>query len=438
MPRKPPKTLNQDASVAALKRAEVLIPGGVSSPVRAFKAVGGQPLFIASGRGATIRDIDGNRFTDYVMSWGPLVLGHAHPKVVEAVRKAARAGASFGAPTLREVELAERIAAAMPVVQQVRFVNSGTEATMSAVRLARAATGRPGIIKFDGCYHGHVDALLVKAGSGAMTFGAPSSPGVPADTVRHTHVATFNDLASVRQIFASSAAEIAAIIVEPVAGNMGVVPPEAGFLAGLRELANRHGMLLIFDEVMTGFRVARGGATARYGVRPDLVTLGKVIGGGLPVGAYGGRRDLMMQVSPVGPVYQAGTLSGNPLAMAAGIATLDVLAEPGAYEALEESSRRLEAGLAEAIAEAGAAVRIQRVGSMLTLFFSAGPVTDGASAMRCDTGRFGRFFRGMLARGVYLPPSQFEAWFVSLAHGRADLARTVRAARAAIREAVAV
>jgi len=445
MPRKA-RQLKTDASAAAMTRAEALMPGGVSSPVRAFKAVGGRPLFIASGRGATIRDIDGNRFIDYVMSWGPLILGHAHPKVVAAVRAAARAGASFGAPTLGEVELAERIAAAMPAVEQVRFVNSGTEAVMSALRLARAATGRPGIIKFDGCYHGHADALLVRAGSGAMTLGQPSSPGVPADTARHTHVAAFNDLGSVRQVCESSAAEIAAIIVEPVAGNMGVVPPAPLFLEGLREIADRHGMLLIFDEVMTGFRVARGGAAGRYGVRPDLVTLGKVIGGGLPVGAYGGRRDLMCQVSPAGPVYQAGTLSGNPLAMAAGIATLDVLAEPGTYEALEESSRRLEAGLAEAAADAGrggAAARVQRVGSMLTLFFSAdaagqgaAPVTDCASAMRCDTERFGRFFRGMLARGVYLPPSQFEAWFVSLAHGERELKRTIAAARQAIREAV--
>jgi len=409
------------------------MPGGVSSPVRAFKAVGGHPLFIAAGRGSRIRDIDGNVFLDYVMSWGPLILGHAHPKVVAAVTRALKAGSSFGAPNAREVELAERIVAAMPAVEQVRFVNSGTEATMSAVRLARAATGRPGIIKFEGCYHGHVDALLVQAGSGAMTFGAPSSPGVPPDAVRHTHLAPLNDLAAVRRTCEASGPEIAAAIVEPVAGNMGCVPPEEGFLRGLRALADRHGMLLIFDEVMTGFRVARGGASERYGVRPDLVTLGKIIGGGLPVGAYGGRRDLMQLVSPVGPVYQAGTLSGNPLAMAAGIATLSVLAGPGVYETLEERSRRLEEGLAEAVAASGVAARVQRVGSMLSLFFSAEPVRDYASALRCDTAAFGRFFRGMLERGIYLPPSQFEAWFVSLAHSGRDIARTVGAAGESLR-----
>jgi glutamate-1-semialdehyde 2,1-aminomutase len=426
------KELSTARSAEAMARAEALMPGGVSSPVRAYRAVGGRPLFIASGSGSKIRDVDGNTFIDYVMSWGPLILGHAPPRVVEAARKALEAGASFGAPTVREIELAERIIAAFPAVEQVRFVNSGTEATMSAVRLARAATGRPGIIKFEGCYHGHVDALLVKAGSGAMTFGSPSSPGVPPEVTQHTHVAQFNDLASVRQTCEAAGKDIAAIIVEPVVGNMGVVPPEPGFLTGLRALADRHGALLIFDEVMTGFRVAHGGAAARYNVRPDLVTLGKVIGGGLPVGAYGGRRDLMQQVSPVGPVYQAGTLSGNPLAMAAGIATLDALAEPGVYEALEEKSRRLEEGLAAAAAKAGVKARVQRVGSMLTLFFADGPVRDYASACRSDTEAYGRFFRGMLARGVFLPPSQFEAWFVSLAHGREDIDRTADAAGEAL------
>jgi glutamate-1-semialdehyde 2,1-aminomutase len=428
-----PKNLSTARSAAALKRAEALMPGGVSSPVRAFRAVGGHPLFIESGRGATITDIDGNAFIDYVMSWGPLIAGHAHPKVVSAVRQAAANGSSFGAPTLAEVELAERITAAMPAVEQVRFVSSGTEAVMSAVRLARAATGRPGLVKFEGCYHGHVDALLVQAGSGAMTLGVPSSPGVPEDVTRHTYPVTFNDLESVGRVCQDHGTEIAAIIVEPVVGNMGVVPPGPGFLQGLRQMADRHGILLILDEVMTGFRVARGGACQRYGVRPDLVTLGKVIGGGLPVGAYGGRRDLMQQISPVGPVYQAGTLSGNPLAMAAGIATLDVLAEPGTYELLEEKSRRLEEGLAAAVAGAGVAARVQRVGSMLTLFFSADPVTDYASALRSDTAAYGRFFRKMLACGVYLPASQFEAWFVSLAHSEADLDRTIEAAREALR-----
>jgi len=412
------------------------MPGGVSSPVRAYQAVGGRPLFIASGRGSTIRDLDGNSLLDYVLSWGPLILGHAHPKVVEAVRRALKDGASFGAPTEREIELAARITAAMPHVEQVRFVNSGTEATMSVLRLARAATDRPGLIKFEGCYHGHADAFLVAAGSGATTFGTPSSPGVPAEIVRHTHTAPFNDTESVRRICETSGAKIGTIFVEPVAGNMGVVPPRPGFLESLRTLADRYGLLLVFDEVMTGFRIARGGASERYAVRPDLVTLGKVIGGGLPVGAYGGRRNLMQRVSPVGPVYQAGTLSGNPLAMAAGIATLDALAEPGSYERLEAISRRLEQALAAAIAETRAAARVQRVGSMLSVFFSADPVTDYASALRCDTAAFGRFFRGMLERGIYLPPSQFEAWFISLAHDEKDIARTAEAARRAIRETV--
>jgi len=423
--------LKTGRSAEAYRRAEALMPGGVSSPVRAFGAVGGKPLFIARGAGARIWDLDGNAFLDYVMSWGPLILGHAHPKVVEAVRQALESGSSFGAPTVREIELAERIREAMPAVEQVRFVNSGTEATMSAVRLARAATGRSGVLKFEGCYHGHVDALLVKAGSGATTFGSPSSPGVPAEVTRHTYVAAFNDLGSVERICEAAAGEIAAIIVEPVAGNMGVVPPADGFLEGLRGVADRTGALLVFDEVMTGFRVARGGAAQRYGVRPDLVTLGKVIGGGLPVGAYGGRRDLMARVSPVGPVYQAGTLSGNPLAMAAGIATLDLLAEPNAYETLEARSVRLEKGLAEAVREAKISARVQRVGSMLTLFFAGREVADYAGARACDTEAFGRFFQGMLGRGVYLPPSQFEAWFVSLAHTDEDIRRTVEAARGA-------
>ena len=427
------KNLKTDRSAAALKRAEALMPGGVSSPVRAFRAVGGSPLFIARGRGSRIYDVDGNRFIDYVGSWGPLILGHAHPAVAKAVRRALARGASFGAPIEAEADLAERITRAMPWVEQLRFVNSGTEAVMSAVRLARAATGRPGIIKFDGCYHGHADAMLVKAGSGAMTFGTPSSPGVPAETVQHTHLAAYNDLDAVGRLCEAERGQLAAVIVEPVAGNMGVVPPREGFLQGLRELADRHGMLLILDEVMTGFRVAPGGAAQLYGVRPDLVTLGKIIGGGLPVGAYGGRRDLMQNVSPVGPVYQAGTLSGNPLAMAAGIATLDALAAPGTYEALEARSRRLEEGLAEAIMAARGTACVQRVGSMLTLFFSAGPVTDAASAGRCDTAAFGRFFGEMLRRGIYLPPSQFEAWFVSLAHTEADIDRTIEAARAALK-----
>ncbi len=422
-------------SAEALERARRVMPGGVSSPVRAFGAVGGVPPFIVSGRGAYLTDLDGRTYIDYVGSWGPLILGHAHPGVVRAVTEALEAGASFGAPTLREVALAERIRAAMPHVEQVRFVNSGTEATMSALRLARAATGRDGVLKFEGCYHGHVDALLVAAGSGATTFGTPSSPGVPADVVRHTLLAPFNDLEAASRVAEAHAEELAAIIVEPVAGNMGVVPPADGFLEGLRRLADRTGALLVFDEVMTGFRVAPGGAAGRYGVRPDLVTLGKVVGGGLPVGAYGGRADLMSRVSPVGPVYQAGTLSGNPLAMAAGIATLEALAGSGAYERLERASARLAEGLEEAAASAGAAARVQRVGSMLTVFFTAEPVRDYASARRCDTERFARFHRAMLARGIYLPPSQFEAWFVSLAHGKDEIERTIDAAREAFRAA---
>ncbi|MGB2796831.1 MAG: glutamate-1-semialdehyde 2,1-aminomutase [Phycisphaerae bacterium] len=423
--------MTRERSDEAYRRAEVLMPGGVSSPVRAFGAVGGKPLFIARGAGARIWDLDGNAFLDYVMSWGPLILGHAHPKVVEAVRQAIESGFSFGAPTEREIELARRITEAMPAVEQVRFVNSGTEATMSAVRLARAATGRPGVLKFEGCYHGHVDALLVQAGSGATTFGVPSSPGVPPEVTGHTLLAPYNDLEAVERVCGENRDRLAAILVEPVAGNMGVVPPADGFLRGLRDVADRTGVLLVFDEVMTGFRVARGGAAQRYGVRPDLVTLGKVIGGGLPVGAYGGRRDLMARVSPVGPVYQAGTLSGNPLAMAAGIATLDLLAEPNAYETLEAMSARLEKGLAEAVREARIPAQVQRVGSMLTLFFTADKVADYAGARVCDTEAFGRFFQGMLGRGVYLPPSQFEAWFVSLAHTDEDIRRTVEVARGA-------
>ncbi len=413
------------------------MPGGVSSPVRAYGAVGGSPPFIARGRGCTLTDVDGRTYLDYVMSWGPLILGHADPRVVEAVERALRDGASFGAPTEREIDLAERLVEAVPAAEKVRFVNSGTEATLAAVRLARAATGRDGLLKFEGGYHGHADALLVSAGSGATTFGTPSSPGVPQAVVRDTLVAPYNDLAAVEAVLAAHPKRVAAVLVEPVAGNMGVVPPAADFLQGLRRLCDAAGALLLFDEVMTGFRVARGGAGARYGVRPDLVTLGKVIGGGLPVGAYAGRADLMDQVSPVGPVYQAGTLSGNPLAMAAGLATLDALAEPGAYERLETAGARLEAGLADAIAATGAAARVQRVGSMLALFFTPGPVTDYASARASDTAAFGRFFHGMLERGIALPPSQFEAWFVSLAHNEAALDRTIEAARGALEAATA-
>jgi glutamate-1-semialdehyde 2,1-aminomutase len=413
-------------------RARKLIPGGVNSPVRAFQAVGGEPLFVASASGARLRDADGREYLDYVGSWGPMILGHAHPAVVEAVAAAARRGTSYGAPCEGEVELAARVVARMPAIEKVRFVSSGTEATMSALRLARGFTGRRKILKFAGCYHGHADALLVSAGSGVATLGIPGSPGVPEGTVADTLVAPFNDLAAVDEAIAAHGRDLAAVIVEPVVGNMGVVAPASGYLAGLRERTARAGALLVFDEVITGFRVARGGAQQLYGVVPDLTCLGKIIGGGLPVGAYGGRADIMSRVAPEGPVYQAGTLSGNPLAMAAGIATLDALDAPGAYERLEALGARLEQGLREAARRAGATVTVNRVGSLLTPFFCAGPVADYESAKRSDTARFGRFFHAMLERGVYLPPAQFEALFLSLAHTDADVDRTVQAAGEAL------
>ena len=416
-------------SAAALAAAERVMPGGVNSPVRAYRAVGGMPPFIQRGVGSRIFDIDGNEYIDYVCSWGPLILGHAHPAVVEAVSEAARRGTSFGAPTEGETRLAQLIVEALPAVEKVRLVNSGTEATMSAVRLARAFTGRERIVKFAGCYHGHADPFLVAAGSGAVTFGTPSSPGVPEALVAATLVAPFNDLDAVEELCRRHGDDTAAIIVEPVAGNAGVIPPAEGFLAGLRSLCDRYGILLVFDEVITGFRVAYGGAQDLYGVRPDLTTLGKIIGGGLPVGAYGGRADVMCQVAPEGPVYQAGTLSGNPLAVSAGIATLEQLRKPGVYERLEALSSRLSAGLAEAAAAAGVEVCLNRVGSMMSVFFTAGPVRNLADAQRSDLDRFSRYFRGMLGRGVYLAPSQFEASFVSLAHTEEDIDRTIAAAR---------
>ena len=418
-------------SAELFARAQQLIPGGVNSPVRAFRAVGGDPLFIESASGSRLRDADGREYLDYVCSWGPLILGHAHPSVVEAVASAARRGTSYGAPCEGEVALAERVVARVPGIEKVRFVSSGTEATMSALRLARGFTGRRKILKFEGCYHGHADALLVAAGSGVATLGIPGSPGVPEGTVADTLVAPFNDLAAVEQVLAAHGGDLAAIIVEPVVGNMGVVAPRGGYLRGLRDLTSRAGALLVFDEVITGFRLAPGGAQQLYGVTPDLTCLGKIIGGGLPVGAYGGRADIMAHVAPEGPVYQAGTLSGNPLAMAAGCATLDALAAPGAYERLESLGARLEEGLLRAARQAGATVTVNRVGSLLTAFFGGGPVTDWASAKRSDTARFGRFFHAMLDRGIYLPPAQFEALFVSLAHTEADIDRTVAAAREA-------
>jgi glutamate-1-semialdehyde 2,1-aminomutase len=417
--------------------AREYMPGGVNSPVRAFKAVGGNPVFFTRGEGALLFDVDGNQYVDYVASWGPLILGHAAPVVVRALKECAEYGTSFGAPTELETELARLLVEALPSVELVRLVNSGTEATMSALRLARAYTKREKIVKFEGCYHGHADALLVKAGSGALTLGVPTSPGVPEDTARNTIVADFNDLEGLRELFARSGEEIAAVIVEPVPGNMGVILPRPGFLEGLRELTRRYGTLLIFDEVITGFRVAYGGAQSLYDVHPDLTCLGKIIGGGLPVGAYGGRREIMELVAPVGPVYQAGTLSGNPLAMVAGIATLQTLAQPGTYAELERKAARLAAGLQKAAAESGAEVFFTRVGSMLCTFFQPGPVTDFASAVRSDTARYARFFRALLEHGVYIAPAQFEAMFVSTAHTDEHIDRTVAACAAAFREAFA-
>ena len=408
--------------------AERVMPGGVNSPVRAFRGVGGQPPFIARGDGARITDVDGRTYIDLVGSWGPLILGHAPAAVVEAITETARRGTSYGAPTELEVRMAETITAAYPSMEMVRLVSSGTEAAMSAIRLARGATGREHLVKFDGGYHGHADSLLVKAGSGGATFSIPDSRGVPAALAALTVTLEFNDVAGVRDLFRRRGGEIAAVIVEPVAGNMGVVPPAPGFLEALREVTAEHGALLIFDEVITGFRIAYGGAQARYGIRPDLTCLGKIIGGGLPVGAYGGRRELMANVAPLGGVYQAGTLSGNPLAVAAGLATLAALQTSGIYERLEHLGAQLELGMREAARKAGVSLTVNRVGSMLTGFFCDGPVTDYTSARRADTKRYAAFFHGMLERGVYLAPSQFEAAFVSLAHSDADLEQAARAA----------
>jgi len=414
-------------------RATQILPGGVDSPVRAFQAVGGSPRFIRRGSGAVIEDVDGNRFIDYVMSWGPLIHGHAPKPLIRAVTAAARRGTSFGAPIALEHELGEAVRALVPSMERVRFVSSGTEAAMSAIRVARAFTGRDRIVKFEGCYHGHADAFLVKAGSGAMTLGIPTSPGVPAPVAADTLLARYNDLASVDALISAHSTSIAAIIIEPIAGNIGLVPPANGFLAGLRDRCRDNGTLLVFDEVISGFRAAAGGAQAIFGIQPDLTCLGKIIGGGFPVGAYGGRADIMSKVAPSGPVYQAGTLSGNPVAMTAGLWALKNL-RPALYKSLARRGAMLAAGLADAAREAGVPVHVNAFGSLLTPFFTSTPVRDYASALAADTGAYAAFFQGMLKRGVYPPPSQFEAWFLSAAHNDAHIKKTIAAAREAMKD----
>ena len=421
-----------DRSRELFKMAKELIPGGVNSPVRAFSAVGGQPIFIRRGEGAYLIDVDGNRYIDFVLSWGPLILGHADPAVTEALAKAAAAGTSYGAPSELEIELARSIMEFMPGIEMIRFVNSGTEATMSALRLARAFTGRNQIVKFEGCYHGHADMLLVKAGSGVATLGLPNSPGVPPGAVGDTLVAGYNDLGSVRKLFEAQSEQIAAVIVEPVAGNMGVVAPTSGFLEGLRQLTAHEGALLIFDEVMTGFRVSPGGAQGLYNVTPDLTTLGKVIGGGLPVGAYGGKKEIMEMVAPSGPMYQAGTLSGNPLAMTAGIETLKQLSEAAIWQRMEANLNALIEGLEALAQESGIPLQLARVGTMFSAFFTQDLPHDWEGVKTCDTERFANYFREMLSRGVYLAPSQFEAGFFSAAHREREVQATLQAARGAL------
>jgi glutamate-1-semialdehyde 2,1-aminomutase len=429
--------MKTDLSEKLFAKAQTLFPGGVNSPVRAFRGVGGTPRFIARGRAAAMYDVDGNAYIDYVLSWGPLIAGHCHPAVMQAVQDALHEGSSFGAPSPREITLGELVRERAPWIEKMRFVSSGTEATTAAIRVARGFTGRDDILKFDGCYHGAGDPLLVKAGSGVETLGLPDSPGVPADLAKHTLTLPYNDLAAVERLFAERGGTLAAVIVEPVVGNMGVLVPKAGYLQGLLELCRKHGALFIVDEVMTGFRLSSGGACALYGIRPDLVTFGKVIGGGLPVGAFGGRAEIMDRVAPAGPIYQAGTPSGNPMAMAAGHATLSLLT-PAAYEKLEATGAKLAAGFVEAAGEAKVPVQVNRVGSMLTVFFSDKPVFDAASARACSTKRFGAFFHALLENGVYFPPSQFEAAFLSTAHGDAEVELTLRAAKAAFQAAAKV
>jgi glutamate-1-semialdehyde 2,1-aminomutase len=420
-------------SIKLFEKAQHLIPGGVNSPVRAFRSVGGQPRFIKRAKGARLYDLDGNTYIDYVLSWGPMILGHASPTVVSAIKNAAERGTSYGAPTELEVDLAAQIRDAFPSMEKSRLVSSGTEAVMSAIRVARGFTKRDGVLKFEGCYHGHSDYLLAKAGSGLTTLGIPDSLGVPADFAKHTLTAPYNDIRTVQRILRDRGKDLACIIVEPVAGNMGVVPPAPDFLPALRQLATDHDILLIFDEVISGFRVHYGGAQALYGVTPDLTVLGKIIGGGLPVGAYGGRRDIMDLIAPAGPVYQAGTLSGNPLAVTAGLATLKQLRAKNLYKQLEERSAALARGVADEAKRAGIALTQTRVGSMLTSFFTQEPVVDWNSAKKADTKRYGLFFHEMLEQGIYLAPSQFEAAFLSTAHTSADIEKTIRAARVAFK-----
>jgi glutamate-1-semialdehyde 2,1-aminomutase len=421
-------------SIRLFRKAKKLIPGGVNSPVRAFKAVGGNPLFISSAKGSKIYDVDGNEYIDYVLSWGPLILGHAHPQVVRAVQKAAERGTSYGAPTSLEIELASMIHSAYPSMEKIRMVNSGTEATMSAIRLARAFTGRNKIIKFEGCYHGHADGLLVKAGSGAMTFGVPDSPGVPEDYARNTITIPFNDLNIFEKVLKKEARDIACVIMEPVVGNIGCVLPRQGFLEGVRRLTQQHDVLLIFDEVMTGFRVSYGGAQEFYDIKPDITCLGKVIGGGLPVGAYGGKKEIMKMIAPEGPVYQAGTLSGNPLAMTAGIETLKILSRRETYRRLIRKAEALEYALKDASKKVGIKTRFYRAGTMFCTYFTDKEVIDYATARTSDTTRFAKFFRKMLEKGINLAPSQFEAGFICLAHSQADINKTARAAYEAFKE----
>jgi len=415
------------------EEAKKHIPGGVNSPVRAFRSVGGEPIFIKRSKGSKLIDVDNKSYIDYVLSWGPMILGHTHPKVTAALKRAIANGTSYGAPTELEITLAKMVKKAVPSIEMVRMVSSGTEATMSAIRAARGFTNRDKILKFDGCYHGHADSLLVKAGSGVATFGLPDSPGVPTDLAKHTLTVPYNDLTAVKDMAVREGQRIACIIVEPVAGNMGCVPPEPGFLQGLRLICDKYGIVLIFDEVMTGFRVAYGGAQQLYKIKPDLTCLGKVIGGGLPVGAYGGKLEIMQKIAPIGPIYQAGTLSGNPLAMVAGIETLKLLSRPGVYKTLEKLSASLEAGLREAADEARVQMTFNRVGSMFTGFFTDKKVKDFETAKTSDTVRFGKYFLSMLRNGVNLAPSQFEAAFMSLAHSRVDISRTIAAARKSLK-----